>query len=559
MEEGMKFRHNAMNIATISTFESIKGGCNHNCKDVYFVRAIGTNATYLNDIQKLDDTLLRSMNAQKGYYQRISELPKLQQIEDASFYAGCYVNWLDSNKKQMITKITQTNKLLTKLMASACVTVEALYLQENKQTTDSMLKNFMVKLLYWYDSLLVDEKFYWEKFHWNEKESLKIVATNIQKKQEYLFFYFLTLMGMDVLLLQSKGDIGAEEEKLGLSQKFVLGDYSDIVIPQYQWHDTQSQRTPAQKIGLQPTQSTTSGTTQAGSDSNRITIQIPRRERPGRSSEQNASGFGSTGNPSVRIPLRPERERNQSAQVPSRPEYGRNQSAQVSSRPEHERNQLVQVPSRPERERNQSAQIPSRPMAGNVGNGAEKSFEELAKLASSVVLIEIYDGKGERMGSGSGIMIGRDGYILTNNHVACGGKYYIVRIEEEEREYKTDEVIKYNSLLDLAVIRIQRKLNPIPVYKGSKPLVRGQKVVAIGSPLGLFNSVSDGIISGFRQIENVDMIQFTAPISRGSSGGAVLNMQGEVIGISTAGIDSGQNINLAMGYECINMFIQGFV
>ncbi len=156
-------------------------------------------------------------------------------------------------------------------------------------------------------------------------------------------------------------------------------------------------------------------------------------------------------------------------------------------------------------------------------------------------------------------MVGRDGFILTNNHVASGGRYYSVRIEDDDQVYTTDEVIKYNSVLDLAVIRIQRRLNPIPVYKGRQKLVRGQKVVAIGSPLGLFNSVSDGIISGFRVIDNVDMIQFTAPTSHGSSGGAVLNMYGEVIGISTAGFDSGQNINLAVGYESINMFIKGFV
>lgn len=74
----------------------------------------------------------------------------------------------------------------------------------------------------------------------------------------------------------------------------------------------------------------------------------------------------------------------------------------------------------------------------------------------------------------------------------------------------------------------------------------------------MFNSVSDGIISGFRKIDMVDMIQFTAPISHGSSGGAVLNMQGEVIGISTAGIDEGQNINLAVNYEDIRMFVMGF-
>ena len=124
---------------------------------------------------------------------------------------------------------------------------------------------------------------------------------------------------------------------------------------------------------------------------------------------------------------------------------------------------------------------------------------------------------------------------------------------------ETEEMIKYNQFLDLAVIRINRKLNPIKIYNGSKKLVRGQKVVAIGSPLGLFNSVSDGIISGFRQIDMVDMIQFTAPTSHGSSGGAVLNMQGEVIGISTAGYSAGQNINLAVGYEAINQFVKGFV
>lgn len=189
----------------------------------------------------------------------------------------------------------------------------------------------------------------------------------------------------------------------------------------------------------------------------------------------------------------------------------------------------------------------------------ELDFEELALLAASVVMIAIHDTNGNIIGTGSGIMIGKNGFILTNNHVASGGVFYSVRIEDDETIYKTDEVIKYNQVLDLAVIRIQRTLNTIAVYKGKKKLVRGQKVVAIGSPLGLFNSVSNGIISGFRDINGVDMIQFTAPISHGSSGGAVLNMYGEIIGISTAGMDSGQNINLAVDYECINNFVKGFI
>ena len=173
-------------------------------------------------------------------------------------------------------------------------------------------------------------------------------------------------------------------------------------------------------------------------------------------------------------------------------------------------------------------------------------------------MIAVHDQNGEPIATGSGIMIGRNGFILTNHHVIRGGCIYAVRIENDDKVYTTDEVIKYNSTLDLAVIRIDRTLVPIPVYNSQKKLVRGQKVIAIGSPLGLFNSVSDGIIAGFREIHNVDMIQFTAPISHGSSGGAVLNTYGELIGISTAGIDSGQNLNLAVGYESIMMFARGF-
>ena len=188
----------------------------------------------------------------------------------------------------------------------------------------------------------------------------------------------------------------------------------------------------------------------------------------------------------------------------------------------------------------------------------EKSFEELALLASSIVMIEVHDQRGKPIGTGSGVMIGKDGFILTNHHVTKGGYSFSVRIEDDSAVYRTNEIIKYNSVFDLSVIRIGKVLSPLPVYRGTKKLVRGQKVVAIGSPLGLFNSVSDGIISGFRKIDTVDMIQFTAPISHGSSGGAVLNMQGEIIGISTAGFDGGQNINLAVGYETINMFVRGF-
>lgn len=196
----------------------------------------------------------------------------------------------------------------------------------------------------------------------------------------------------------------------------------------------------------------------------------------------------------------------------------------------------------------------------------ELSYEELAQLSPSVVQILVMrsaqdvspNGDCRACASGSGVMIGYDGYIITNCHVATSGRVYGVRVENDDRVYFTDQLIKYHNDYDLAVIKIDRKLSPLPLFNGPEKLVRGQRVAAIGSPLGMFNTVSDGIISGFRDVDGVEMIQFTAPISSGSSGGAVLNMYGELIGISTGGLSSktgiAQNINLAVSCDTIRMF-----
>ncbi|MBR4096883.1 MAG: serine protease [Oscillospiraceae bacterium] len=281
----------------------------------------------------------------------------------------------------------------------------------------------------------------------------------------------LTLCGFDVLLFQTREDIGADLDKYGFSTKFILGAFSNDAVPAYNPIKQEPQRTASVPQSVNRTEN--------------IRVTIP--ERAGR--------------------------------TPAAANFVNSTSAQ-----------------------------------NNVTR--EKTMEELASLASSIVMIAIHNSRGDVIGTGSGIMISEKGYILTNNHVARGGSFYSVRIEEDDNVYRTDEIIKYNPVIDLAVIRIDRRLKPIPIYSGKKP-VRGQKVVAIGSPLGLFNSVSDGIISGFRLIDNVEMIQFTAPISHGSSGGALLNMNGEVIGISTAGFDAGQNLNLAVSYEYINTFLMG--
>lgn len=478
-EENFKVRHNVMNITSLSAFTNIIGGLNGNCKDVYFIRALGGNGAYTKEIETMDRLLSERMFSGFGRYNRIEALPPLDSPEEIGYYSNCYAEWNRNSRKTMAVKSNMDNEALKEIAGNACDTLCRLFRNSFPNVTDTIEKNLVVKILFWYDKVcggLISG--------WNPRMSVKLAAKDIVKKQEYLFFYFLTLTGIDVLLLQGNGDINSQLEQLCLSEKFMLGSFGSVAAEPYHAEKyKKAEREPYKKetrnkgpINNEP-YNKTKPQVQENPPKQRSTIDLSRLERP----------------------------------------------------------------SKPNR---------------NVRR--EKEFEELALLASSVVMIAIHDIKGAIIGTGSGIMIGRQGYILTNNHVASGGRFYSVRIEDDEQIYKTDEVIKYNSVLDLAVIRIDRQLNPIPVYKGREHLVRGQKVVAIGSPLGLFNSVSNGIISGFRTIDNVDMIQFTAPISHGSSGGAVLNMYGDVIGISTAGIDSGQNINLAVGYESINNFIRGF-
>ena len=450
--EVFKTRYNVMDVSSFRAFTNIKGGVNGNCKDVYFVRMTGLSPMYAEEVRQMDLTLTERMARGELRYIRLDGLPRLVSVEDVEYYSGCYEDWVNSGKKRVQIRLTQENDQLKEVLGNACVKTAELFRQVNPYANDSIVKNFITKLFFWLDQAVAEVL-----KDWNPKKSLKLAASNLSKKQEYLFACLLTQVGMDVPLLQYQSDIDASLEQLKLSKKVELGVFGSCALPAFD----------------------------------------PKPPKP-------------------------------------------------VSKP-------VQPPVRSVRLAPVSAPRPQR------GERRELEFEELARLASSVVMITVHDPKGEVLGTGSGIMIGQEGYILTNHHVASGGRYYSVRIEDDDKIYQTDEVIKYNSVLDLSVIRIDRRLTPIPVYQGGKALVRGQKVVAIGSPLGLFNSVSDGIISGFRVIDNVDMIQFTAPTSHGSSGGALLNMYGEVIGISTAGIDHAQNINLAVGYECISQFIKGFV
>lgn len=162
----------------------------------------------------------------------------------------------------------------------------------------------------------------------------------------------------------------------------------------------------------------------------------------------------------------------------------------------------------------------------------------------SVMLIYAYDEYGELISSGSGFIAFENDVLITNAHVVEDA-YKIEVISEKNNKYNVLGLIGYDSKKDIAIFKLEnyKKLKDFPVFKKIKV---GEEVYAIGSPLGIKNTVSNGILSGIREEDGFEIYQYTAPISPGSSGGALLNKKGEVVGITYASIIDGQNLNLAI-------------
>jgi len=164
----------------------------------------------------------------------------------------------------------------------------------------------------------------------------------------------------------------------------------------------------------------------------------------------------------------------------------------------------------------------------------DKIFE---KVNNSVVVVLAYDNLGN-MFQGSGVVINSDGLIVTNHHVCKDANR--IEIKHYNKEIKNVSIYKYDEVKDILFLQTDdRTLTPIP-YGSSSSLRTGQRIYAVGSPEGYENSISEGIVSGFRTDENnVKLIQMTCPITDGSSGGAVLNSKGELIGLSVSGQHEG--------------------
>ncbi|HEY9203432.1 MAG TPA: Do family serine endopeptidase [Sulfurimonas sp.] len=150
---------------------------------------------------------------------------------------------------------------------------------------------------------------------------------------------------------------------------------------------------------------------------------------------------------------------------------------------------------------------------------------------------------------GSGVIVSKDGYIVTNNHVIDGADEIIVNLAGDKKEYEA-KLIGKDEKSDLAVIKIEaEKLNAVTFYDSDKVRV-GDIVFALGNPFGVGETITQGIVSatgrsGVGIVEYEDFIQTDASINPGNSGGALINSAGHLIGINSAIISkSGGNVGI---------------
>jgi len=205
--------------------------------------------------------------------------------------------------------------------------------------------------------------------------------------------------------------------------------------------------------------------------------------------------------------------------------------------------------------------------SGNDGNRVmttdEKDLTSVVERVSPSVVSIVSTGTSSGTGfrsAGTGMIVSKDGYVLTNKHVVDGVSKVSV-ITSEGKEYKSVDIVGTDPLNDVAFLKINDATDLPAVTIGDSKTVRvGQSVLAIGNALGQYqNTVTTGIISGLgrpvtassdgtaQNSESLsDLLQTDAAINTGNSGGPLLNMQGQVIGMNTAVAEDAQSIGFAI-------------
>ncbi len=185
----------------------------------------------------------------------------------------------------------------------------------------------------------------------------------------------------------------------------------------------------------------------------------------------------------------------------------------------------------------------------------QKNIKSVVGITTLATQTNIFSQPEDISGVGSGVIVSKDGYILTNSHVVADGEAKEIKVLFEDGETVDAEVVWVDSLIDLAVIKVEKSGLPAAELGDSDELIVGEIAIAIGNPLGLEfeRSVTSGIISGLNRSVQVDqsniidyLIQTDASINPGNSGGPLLNSKGQVIAINTAKVKTAEGLGFAI-------------
>jgi len=185
-----------------------------------------------------------------------------------------------------------------------------------------------------------------------------------------------------------------------------------------------------------------------------------------------------------------------------------------------------------------------------------QTAQEIAKKAfGSTVLLVMEDANGQPLSLGSGFVV-RSGEIASNLHVVEGAARGYAKLVGQKTKYDIEGITAVDPERDLVVLKISAVGSPVLPLGNSDGVQVGESVYAVGNPQGLEGTFSQGIVSSVREVGADKLLQITAPISPGSSGGPVLNSTGEVIGVSVATFRGGQNLNFAIPTAYLKVLLE---
>lgn len=167
-----------------------------------------------------------------------------------------------------------------------------------------------------------------------------------------------------------------------------------------------------------------------------------------------------------------------------------------------------------------------------------------ANTSEAVVVVYSFDKEGDVVAAASGVIVSADGLIFTNFHVIEYANE--IKIRKGTDTYSDVKIIALNRENDAAILKADLHCSEFIKIGCSDSAMIGETVYTIGNPNSLERSLSSGLLSGKRTIENKSLLQITASISHGSSGGALLNSNGELIGITSSSFEGNQNLNFAV-------------